>query len=121
VLLSRIYSPRQSLKFYGLPLERPNDRHKWFFSSEEAEQFIVHRASKNHMRILQFDNGLAREDRRNWLKESTLRLLFRRNLKPRNLMAHSLWAVLAKESTTRENTAQENTVQENTDTIRHGN
>jgi len=62
------YSHNASLKFYGLPLERPIDRHKWFFSYEEAEKFVIYRAAKNKMRILQLDlswmgsegNGLRR-------------------------------------------------------------
>ncbi len=34
------YDVDRPLKFYGLPLEPPEDRHKWFFSNEEAEKFI---------------------------------------------------------------------------------
>lgn len=34
-------------KFYGLPLEKPFDRHRWFFDAEDAEQFIRYRGEKN--------------------------------------------------------------------------
>lgn len=38
-------------KFYGLPFERPVDRHRWFFNSEEAEDFLRYRANKHGFKI----------------------------------------------------------------------
>jgi hypothetical protein len=38
-------------KFYGLPLEKPEDRHRWFFSYDEAIEFIEYRAKKNGFNI----------------------------------------------------------------------
>jgi hypothetical protein len=32
-------------KFYGLPMQRPKDRHRWFFSYTEAETFFHYNAS----------------------------------------------------------------------------
>lgn len=32
---------------YGIPLEAPFDRHRWFFSTEEAFDFLVYRAEKS--------------------------------------------------------------------------
>ena len=34
------------LKFYGLPFEKPQDRHRWFFSFDEAVEFVKYRAKK---------------------------------------------------------------------------
>lgn len=34
-------------KYYGLPLETPEDRHRWFFSYDEAVRFMTHKAKKN--------------------------------------------------------------------------
>jgi len=39
------------MKFYGLPLEKPKDRHRWFFSTEEAIEFVKYRANKNNCTI----------------------------------------------------------------------
>lgn len=39
-------------KFYGLPFEKPEDRHRWFFNSEEAENFVNYRANKNGFTIV---------------------------------------------------------------------
>lgn len=36
-----------SFKHYGLPAEKPQDRHKWFFSFSEAKQFILEQVRKN--------------------------------------------------------------------------
>ena len=34
-------------KYYGLPLEVPEDRHRWFFSYDEAVRFITHKANQS--------------------------------------------------------------------------
>ena len=34
-------------KYYGLPLEKPVDRHRWFYNNKEAERFIKYRSEKN--------------------------------------------------------------------------
>ena len=39
------------MKFYGLPFENPNDRHKWFFSYIEAEEFFEYKAKKLNFKI----------------------------------------------------------------------
>ena len=83
------------MKFYGLPLEPPEDRHKWLFSNEEAEKFILYRAGLNRMRVLQMDNyGIGREPTR-WKRLARM-LLFRNDLNLKNLYAGTLWAVLEK-------------------------
>jgi SAM-dependent methyltransferase len=41
-ILANFFAGRgDSGKFYGLPLTRPDDRHKWFFSFTEAENFLA--------------------------------------------------------------------------------
>lgn len=37
----------QTGKFYGLPHQKPTDRHKWFFSASEAIKFAQAHVSKN--------------------------------------------------------------------------
>lgn len=34
-------------KFYGLPFEKPIDRHRWFYSWEESAEFVRYKAEKN--------------------------------------------------------------------------
>ncbi|MCP6726797.1 MAG: class I SAM-dependent methyltransferase [Patescibacteria group bacterium] len=38
-------------KPYGLPLEKPEDRHRWFFNTEESINFINYRAEKNGFNV----------------------------------------------------------------------
>ena len=46
------YYGGKNLKFYGLDLEPPEDRHKYFFSVYEAKAFVEYRAKKNSMKIV---------------------------------------------------------------------
>jgi len=45
-----------NFKYYGLPTERPDDRHKWFFSNSDADLFIRSKAAANNMKIVQIDS-----------------------------------------------------------------
>ncbi|MBN1886760.1 MAG: methyltransferase domain-containing protein [Thermoflexales bacterium] len=92
------YRPDQAIKFYGLPLESPQDRHKWFFSTEEAEKFILYRAAKNGMQVAQMDCRVGGEARGwKYLARILARtILLRGDLNLKNLYAGTLWAVLEK-------------------------
>lgn len=43
------------LKHYGLPLQPPVDRHRWFFGAEEARAFVSDRAARNGFTVEQID------------------------------------------------------------------
>lgn len=95
------YRPGQPMKFYGLPVEPPPDRHKWFFSADEAKAFVLHRAAKNNMRIVQMEHeawdieGVGLKGMvRTWARK----ILIRPSLRVENLYAGTLWAVLEKQS-----------------------
>lgn len=45
------FSAQESVKFYGLPDEPPADRHKWFFSTTEAERFVQYQAKRNSFQV----------------------------------------------------------------------
>jgi SAM-dependent methyltransferase len=92
-LRSGDYYPGQPMKFYGLPLEPPEDRHKWFFSNEEAEKFIIYRAAKNGMRIVQTDNYGMGTEGSGWkrlVKTLAKMILFRNTARLHNLYAGTL-------------------------------
>lgn len=38
-------------KYYGLPFERPEDRHRWFFSYKDIDRFFQHKAEEKGFRI----------------------------------------------------------------------
>lgn len=95
------YRPGQAIKFYGLPPEPPEDRHKWFFSAVEAENFIRVRAEKNGMRIVQIDDDpVGSEERswRGWLRGKMRRFLYSKVFGSERLFTGTVWAVLEKGS-----------------------
>jgi SAM-dependent methyltransferase len=100
MLRTKNYKPRRPMKFYGLPLEKPEDRHKWFFSCEEAEKFVQYRANLNNFGVIQMDydgvrnegHGLKRVIRK-WVRS----VLFQnKELNLKSLYARTLWVVLER-------------------------
>ena len=106
VLRHGFYQPDAPLKFYGLPVEPPEDRHKWFFSAEEAERFIIYRAAKNEMRVVQLDYSSYMREALSpkfaflrlgyQLRRFAQRTLINEQIAMKNLYAGTLWVVLAK-------------------------
>lgn len=42
-------------KFYGLPLDKPTDRHRWFFGYSQAQSFLAEHASRNGFSVVQIE------------------------------------------------------------------
>jgi len=85
-----------AIKFYGLPLDPPEDRHRWLFSEHQARVFVEHRAAGCAMTVLQMDTEVA-EDKRHPVRRALSRL---RNRSRRWLCLMdrgTLWAVLEKQ------------------------
>jgi len=83
-----------SFKHYGLPTERPHDRHKWFFSLTEARDFVCNNIS-TRANIELIEDRVAEKPRlflRRWLR----RLRYLRQQQYLNRYAHTLWTVLKK-------------------------
>jgi 2-polyprenyl-3-methyl-5-hydroxy-6-metoxy-1,4-benzoquinol methylase len=88
-----------SNKFYGLPPEEPEDRHKWFFNYIQAKKFIYKRAKKNNAKIIGQVN--YPEDVPLTIIEKFKRIVFRAVTAPfygkggyNNLLVSTLWVVL---------------------------
>jgi SAM-dependent methyltransferase len=95
------YKPGTPLKFYGLPTEVPEDRHKWFFNNTEARAFLDSRSKSNGMASVQLDEtGVPREGRRlrGQLRRLGYWLLFDRNINRADMYSLTLWAVIEKDS-----------------------
>ncbi|MHA1252290.1 MAG: class I SAM-dependent methyltransferase [Candidatus Helarchaeota archaeon] len=39
-------------KYYGLPIDKPHDRHKWFFNYTQAYNFLKERGLRNQFKII---------------------------------------------------------------------
>ena len=89
---------RDHLKFYGSPVDRPEDRHRWFFSSSEAIAFIRYRAEKTGMEVQQLDHGQpgAKANSFRRLRWHLKTALLRPGLKDDDFRADTLWAVIEK-------------------------
>jgi SAM-dependent methyltransferase len=97
------YRPDQRIKFYGLPKEKPEDRHKWFFSSKEGREFVSYRAELNKMALVDTyveDNeftGVMRENSQTGLTTIKAREhLFRADMPWAEAYEGTQWYVLQK-------------------------
>ena len=80
------------LKFYGLPLEKPIDRHRWFFNYEQAVRFIDYRAKKCGAEVIETQGTLdmAESSMKTYLK----RALFRNQMRRNNLFSLTVWSII---------------------------
>lgn len=84
---------RGSFKHYGLPLDRPLDRHKWFFSLTEAMDFFEGHRRRGLFGKLSLH---ATEKPRPAALRALRRIRYPDELHYLNRYAHTLWAVLEK-------------------------
>lgn len=83
-------------KFYGLPLEQPFDRHKWFFSYTEAEEFIFYQSEKYGLFVKEmFGIGYYHERLNRKIVRILLSILKGNNFR-KNFACSTLWCVLEK-------------------------
>ncbi len=55
LLLGMLDGSRGRMKFYGLPLDPPEDRHRWFFNFDEAVAFVTQRGARHGFEAEQID------------------------------------------------------------------
>jgi O-antigen/teichoic acid export membrane protein/SAM-dependent methyltransferase len=83
-------SHTRSMRRYGLPIERPFDRHRWFFSYTEAEDFVYGMATRMNLQVIRCEPYFGT---RNQIRSALLRpWMSSRRL--HNLFASALWVVL---------------------------
>jgi 2-polyprenyl-3-methyl-5-hydroxy-6-metoxy-1,4-benzoquinol methylase len=85
-----------SFAFYGLPADKPRDRHKWFFGLSEARDFFYAQESRFPIRVVEC---FANEKRRPPWVVGVRRLLYPTQLRYLNRYAHTLWAVFQRTGT----------------------
>jgi len=103
VLIHGDYSQASSIKHYGLPLEPPEDRHRWFFNEKEAKGFISYNAEKAGFEVIQFDS--ENEDKpmggfgmKGLLGRWLLKRIFRPDIDQLGLHHGTLWCVLKRKN-----------------------
>lgn len=78
------------LKYYGLPIDPPADRHRWFFGFEEAAEFMKGRGAKNGFVVEQLDIEYAQDHY--WYVEPDCRDV----LHSLNVRAGTSWCVMKR-------------------------
>lgn len=99
VMRRRDYRPGQPLKFYGLPPEPPEDRHKWFLSARDGERFLRHQGEKNGFSIEQVDFEVAENPAsglRKLLRGIVLGTVLRKDFDMDLLDLGNVWVVLVR-------------------------
>lgn len=83
-----------AIKYYGLPVDPPADRHRWFFGAEDARKFFRERGARAGFEVEQMD--AEEEDTpipsvQPWNNRSGADVL-----RHANLMSGTIWCVLAR-------------------------
>lgn len=84
---------RGSFDKYGLPIDPPEDRHKWFFSLAEAAAFIEGQTTRYPISIVE---RVVSEKPRPAILRAVRRLRYPSRERYWNRYAHTLWIVLKK-------------------------
>jgi hypothetical protein len=77
------------LKHYGLPVDPPADRHKWFFGQRDAERFIRERGTRAGFEVEQLDLDMC--GCRPWRDASGVN-----HLEDQNFSGGNTWCVLRR-------------------------
>jgi len=82
---------KNSGKFYGLPVDIPEDRHRWFFNFSEAKNFIEKKSAGKAKEVIFYPYF----NKSNRLVKSIAKLILSSN-KYLDLFSPTLWAVIRK-------------------------
>lgn len=82
-----------TFSFYGLPVDPPPDRHKWFFNLSEAAHFLQERAKRRSLKVREC---FANEKPRALVSRAARHLLYPASERYLNRYAHTVWVVLEK-------------------------
>jgi ubiquinone/menaquinone biosynthesis C-methylase UbiE len=83
---------RGNFAHYGLPLEKPIDRHKWFFNITAAREFLIGKASKHGLDVVEM---FVTEKPKSIITKALRKLRFQGE-SYQNRYAGSVWVVLKK-------------------------
>jgi hypothetical protein len=76
-------------KFYGIPINKPTDRHKWFFTVDDIERFFTLKSKENNYRVeFLFPKYKS-------IKSKILNLFLSKRLS-KNILTKYCWIILTK-------------------------
>lgn len=88
----KIEKGRGSFAHYGLPVDKPNDRHKWFFNIEEALNFVTHKAQTHQLTLKEV--FATEKPKASFIRQ--LRKLRYPGIRYMNRYCGTLWAIYEK-------------------------
>jgi len=92
-----LISGKKEYQRYGLPINNPVDRHKWFFNYEEALIFVKERSKMNNFDIIyHFPVPYHFNSIRHQLFNVFFKFYYKNQYKYENLFYRNLWALLKK-------------------------
>ncbi len=99
VLRNNDYAEDQCIKFYGLPIDKPVDRHRWFFTEKESINFITKHAAMNGFSVVQIDSRggdvpLGGKGIKGYVIRKLMKLVFRNDIEDLGLNHGTTWFVL---------------------------
>jgi len=83
---------RGTFAHYGLPVDPPMDRHKWFFNYTQAREFLERQSQKNFLRIVEM---FATEKPKPWPARAFRKIIYQGE-RYRNRYTQTVWAVYEK-------------------------
>ena len=92
---SRIIKGRGTPRFYGLPVEKPEDRHKWFFNVADVVAFFEGQCQRHPLTV---EHTHVQFHPRNPVMMKLLRAMHPTQMAFLNRYADSVWTVLRKRS-----------------------
>lgn len=103
MLRRRNHQKGRSMKFYGFPVEPPEDRHRWFFGEKDALDFVNYNAQKSGFNVV--DIAIRNSERpmggngiKGLLARLFLRVAFRSDILDLGLNHGTIWWVLERDS-----------------------
>jgi hypothetical protein len=85
-------------KFYGFPIDKSEDRHKWFFNAVEAEDFYKQVAKKYNLEVVElFHVGYYHESNIKELIRFFTKKIFGNEVR-KNIFSIAVWCALEKKS-----------------------
>jgi hypothetical protein len=92
----RLSEYKSSGKFYGLPTHKPEDRHKWFFNANEANEFLTSQAQQYDLKIKEnFTLGYYGYSLKGKISRFFIELVFGKQMRV-NLTTNAVWIVYEK-------------------------
>ena len=92
-LRKRIPRGRGTPRYYGLPAQRPDDRHKWFFNVTDQVAFMQAQTTRHPLTI---ESQRVNIKPRPPLANQLIRAVHLSRMRYLNRYAHTLWTVLRK-------------------------